>query len=447
MSAPEIEGYKVIENGEIDTTYTEEAQTIVIKYEKEEPIPEDSKIVIKFVDTEGNVLKEDYEEIGKAGDNFHMEAPEIEGYKVVENEIVDTTFGEEVKVIIIKYEKEEPTPVEDATIIVKYEDTKGNVIKEETVVKGKVGEEFKMSAPEIEGYKVVENEEIDTIYKEEAQTIVIKYEKDEPTPVENATITVRYEDTEGNVVKEETVVKGQVGEEFKMTAPEIGGYKVVENEEIDTTFTEEEQVIVVKYEKEEIEKGKITIIYTDEEGNVIREEVKEGEIGDNFHMEAPEIEGYKVIENEVIDTTFSKEEKVIKIVYEKEEKPKEEGKVVIKIVDEEGNEIGEKVVTGEVGEEIEVELPVIEGYEEEEKIKIKIVAGEHTITVEYNKKEEGGDKPNPEKPDDGEEGKGDNQNQGEEENVNTGSINVVMYVVMFVGSAIVLKKKYMSKAR
>ncbi len=104
----EVEGYKIIEIPEnTEGKYEEEEIEIRIKLEKDsevKPIEED-KIIVKFIDKEGNVIKEEYLENGEEGKSFYYKLPEIEGYKIVGEKVIKAKFIKGELVFEAVYEK------------------------------------------------------------------------------------------------------------------------------------------------------------------------------------------------------------------------------------------------------------------------------------------------------------------------------------------------------
>ncbi len=108
VEVKEIEGYKVVEVPEnIEGKYKEEVIEIRIKLEKESEVKpiEDAKIIVKFVDEEGNIIREEYVEIGEEGETFNYKIPEIDGYKIIGEKKIKAKFEKGELVFEIIYEK------------------------------------------------------------------------------------------------------------------------------------------------------------------------------------------------------------------------------------------------------------------------------------------------------------------------------------------------------
>ena len=62
-----------------------------------------AKLIFRFIDQYGKVIQEEYEEDGFVGDESRFRPTEISGYKLVVEEGIDYSFGEEQKIITYRY--------------------------------------------------------------------------------------------------------------------------------------------------------------------------------------------------------------------------------------------------------------------------------------------------------------------------------------------------------
>ena len=230
----EIPGYevsKVPENAQ--GTYTREETKVVYEYKKIS-----GGVKVSYIDKEtGEVLKE-YRIDGLVGDKYKTEKEEIEKYNYVGVEGEERgELEEKEKEVKYYYEKKR------GIVEVIYVDEEGKELYKEEM-EGKVDEEYKVEEKEIENYRIKERpENAQGVYEE--GRIVVKYVMERI----RGTVIVNFVDKEGNKLKDQERVEGYVGEEYDLKAPEIEGYRVVENEEIKVKYIEGEQVINVVYEK------------------------------------------------------------------------------------------------------------------------------------------------------------------------------------------------------
>ena len=200
-------------------------------------------------------------------------------------------------------------------VTVRYIDKEtGEEIADEERITGYVGDTYQTEKKEIEDYNFVEvkGDAIGSLEAEEKE-VIYYYEK------KTGKVEVIYEDREGNVLLKEEMT-GKVKEKYKVEEKEIKNYKIVERPE-QTEGEYKEGTIILKYILEK-KKGRITVNFVDKEGNKLAESITtEGYVEEKYELEAPEIEGYKVIKNGQIKTEYTEEEQIIDVVYEKEEIP------------------------------------------------------------------------------------------------------------------------------
>lgn len=147
----------------------------------------------------------------------------------------------EIAKAIINKEEEKET----GRVIVKYQDVNGEKIHDDTIIAGEVGKDYKVDKNEIDGYELVEvvgNEE--GKYTKEDQVIVYKYKRIK------GRIIIIYEDPNGEKIRDDDVITGEVGKDYKVNRNEIDGYEIIEvigNEE--GKYKVEDQYVRFKYKK------------------------------------------------------------------------------------------------------------------------------------------------------------------------------------------------------
>ena len=170
------------------------------------------------------------------------------------------------------------------------------------------------------------------------------------SPAIECKITVMYQDTEGNQIADSEIYSGIMGSEYNIERKSFEGYefeKVLEGStEEKGTFKEEENWLIYIYKKIEenkpnpapqpepepqpepnpepepapqVEKGKITVKYQDENGNSIKDDVVlEDEVGKEYKTEKIEFEKYEFVEvNGKEEGKFEKEEQIVIYKYNK----------------------------------------------------------------------------------------------------------------------------------
>ena len=320
-------------------TFTEEVQEVTYVYTKDVPTPKEGKVIVHYVDTEGNVLAKIVELSGEVEAAYNTEAKEIPGYGLVTIPDNKTgVFTEKTQEVTYVYSKDEDTPLpglKEGTVIVKYQDEEGNPLAEITTLTDKIETAYITEAKDIEGYTLKERPtNAQGVFTEEEQTVVYIYSQDVkvlPDPIiETGTVIVHYVDTIGNTLSEVETLSGNIEASYETVLKEIPGYTFV-NVIGNTTgaFTTEDQEVTYVYEKieetmspDKETQGTVTVVYEDGSGRLIEPSVvTKGDIGTEYHVTPKEIPGYVLKEtkgNE--DGTYTEENQTVTYVYEREVK-------------------------------------------------------------------------------------------------------------------------------
>ena len=205
-----------------------------------------ANVTVKYVDTKDNAISDEVVKSGNVGDSYTTEQKNIEGYtfKEVQGNVTGT-FTDQAQTVTYVYTKK---PVLGAAITVKYVDTKGNVISDEAIKSGNVGDSYTTEQKNIEGYTFKEVQgNVTGTFTDQAQTVTYVYTK---KPVLGAAVTVKYVDTKGNVISDEAIKSGNVGDSYTTEQKNIEGYTFKEVQGNSTgTFTDQAQTITYVYTK------------------------------------------------------------------------------------------------------------------------------------------------------------------------------------------------------
>ena len=432
----EITGYRFLEVvGQTTGVFEVTSKEVTYYYERIS-----STVTLKYIDEDGNQLDAESKS-GNMGDTYNFTLKEINGYEVVDTPALSGTFSDTDLTLIVKLKKVEE-PVATGTIIVNLLDKNGRKIGESIVKTDEVGQTITINLPEIEGYRIVGDSTITATFVNGELVYDIRYEKIPETVYSN--ITVKFEDENGNQIRPAQTSRAEVGKAFTFAAPQIEGYNIVENANINTTYTEQDQTFTIKYQAiPQIKYGTIVVKFVDENGNEIRgSKTTRDEVGKEFTYDVPEIEGYTINGQTTLTATFTEEEQILTATYTKNQEPEiEYGKIIVKYVDEDGNEIKPaKTYTGEVGKTFTATAPEIDGYElvGNKQLTDTYVTGEKTLTVSYKLVEtpvDPGHKDDPVEPEKPEE------KTAEEKTVDTGDINLYGLLAMALGSVLIIKKE------
>ena len=183
----------------------------------------------------------------------------------------------------------------DANVTAKYVDTDGNVISDNVIQSGNVGDTYTTEQKSIPGYtfKEVQGSASGT-FTDQAQTVTYVYTKD---PVAGGDVTAKYVDTDGNAISDNVIQSGSIGDAYKTEQKSIPGYTFKEVQgSVSGTFTDQPQTVEYVYTKDPVKPvagGDVTVKYVDTDGNVISDNViQSGNVGDAYTTEQKSIPGY-----------------------------------------------------------------------------------------------------------------------------------------------------------
>lgn len=370
ITHPNFDSYEFIRaNGDETGQYKIEDQELEYVYEKFIK----GTVIIQCVDEKGNKIASDKEIGGKAGTPYEISTPTIHGYKYLRTQgQTSGNYKEGTNIVKFIYKLVMP-----CTVTARYVDENGQQLCQDIVYKGKVGNNYKTTQLEINGYDFVKVEgKQDGQFKESPQLVTYVYKKKVVVNDESGKVTSMYVDENGNHIFNNLIYKGKLGNDYKTSQLKIPGYKLKEvvGNERDVYKTEDQEVTYV-YKKlspdemtEEDEKtgGSVVVRYEDEDGNIIKEDIiYDGDKGDEFEINPDDIPDYevdKIIGEEKGD--IDEDVKVITIVYKPTQKEEQASTVIAKYVDTDGNTIlFDNIYNGLVGEKYKTMTEDISGYE------------------------------------------------------------------------------------
>ena len=345
-------------------TVANEDITVIYKYTKKQ-----GTVIVRFVEDGTNkTLKPSIVKTGKVDEEYKTTPIDIEKYDLVKTKLPENAEGtitEEPIIVTYVYTKKQ------GNVVVKYVDEEGNELaKTETITK-KVDEDYTTEAKEIEKYELVKDENGNDKLPEnkngkvteETITVTYVYTK------KQGTVTVRFvEEGTNKILKPSVVMTGKVDEEYKTAPIDIEKYDLVKTklpENANGIITEEPTLVTYVYTKKQ---GNVVVKYIDEEGNELAEsDVITKKVDEDYTTEAKEIEKYELVKDENGDDKLpenangiiTEEPTLVTYVY-----TKKQGNVVVKYVDEEGNELAESdVITKKIDEDYTTEAKEIDDYE------------------------------------------------------------------------------------
>ena len=183
------------------------------------------------------------------------------------------------------------------------------------------GDQYQATPRNVEGYELVvipDNER--GTYQRNTREVVYEYRKIEEE--KHGDVIVKYITEDGEELSRETD-NGLVGETFHFEEKTFEGYEVISRpDSLDGEYIEGtiELVFVLRPVEPEIVEGTIIVKFVDKNGNVLRQQVVSKDlVGEDYYLEAPEIDGYHVVGEDKVRATYVDGELVFEIVYDKDE--------------------------------------------------------------------------------------------------------------------------------
>lgn len=130
-------------------------------------------------------------------------------------------------------------------------------------------------------------------------------------------ITIKYQNEQGETLKDSVVKLGKVSDSLSIEPPYIEGYGYINNIDGNVNFMNEDQEIILIYNK--ITEGVINIRYVTEDGEEIAlSESISGKIGTEYMTNFKEIPGYELLkEPKNKNGIYQEEHTVVTYVYKK----------------------------------------------------------------------------------------------------------------------------------
>ncbi|EAD6942904.1 internalin [Listeria monocytogenes] len=189
-TAKQIDGYTLsAEPTNATGQFTSSAQTVNYIYTKN-PAPEKGVVEIHYVDEDNKQLNPTTEISGTIGDNYTTEPKTIEGYTLTTTPGNATgTFNTGSQTVTYVYTKNIETA---QPITVNYVDANGKTLAPSETLNGTIGDTYKATAKQINGYKLVKlPENQNGTYQESSQTVTFIYTKvtkeSQPRPAKEQT--------------------------------------------------------------------------------------------------------------------------------------------------------------------------------------------------------------------------------------------------------------------
>ncbi len=337
-----INGYEFIESegktsGQMDRYPT----TVTYKYKK------NANLITEHIDANTNEkIVDDVVKTYKEGDNYEALAQNFEGYVLVQSpESTTGVMGREDIIKTFYYKKI------SSGLIVKYVDVLTGELLEQEEYSGNENDVIKLDEKSFKYYVLHSRPEFSEVtLTVEPQEVTYYYIRTSKVPVEGI-------DQDTREVLYTSEVSGIEGDKYNTVPRDIPGYKLVKiPENQNGIFERENQKVTYEYKKIS---GKVIVKYVDKEtGEELDNYEINGLYGESYETENKTFEDYNFVEVTGLEVgTLSEETKEVTYYYEKKI-----GKVVVKYVDKEGNEIIREEIEDKVGTEYNTNEKEIKDY-------------------------------------------------------------------------------------
>ena len=333
-------------------------------------------VITKYTDTTGKEIAERNTTTGVVGKEYTTVAKTIPGYTLTVTPSNSTgNYEEGIREVTYVYTKNNiPEPVIEGAIITKYVNEDGVEISGQNQTTGTVGTDYSTIEKIIPGYtiKTVPTNHIGT-YANGVQTVTYIYSLNGEVPsIIEGTVITKYVDEAGDEISAQNHLTGTVGTNYDTIQKTIPGYtiKTVPNNKTGV-YTDGIQNVVYVYKLNDIPnpiiEGIVVTKYIDETGKEISAQNQTtGTVGTNYDTVQKSISGYtlKTIPDNKTGI-YSDGLTTVTYIYSKviTSGEKIKGTVVVKYVDEAGNEISSRDVSnGEVGTDYTTNKKTIPGY-------------------------------------------------------------------------------------
>lgn len=349
VESPTIEGYSFDKTASDKTTgkFTTKAQTVTLRYNKDEKPVEQGTVTVKYVDAETN--KEIHDSVtlkGNVGTDFSVAVPSVDGYKFnkSESDKLTGTYTAKAQTVTVKFDKD-ATPEEDSKLRPVLEqaikDAKPFVDKDKYQAKYvdvldkaiKAGEKALLDNPAPKSRVKRATTDVDAVFQANIDAIntALKDVKDNPvTPdpeEKSGGVKVFFVDRLGQGISNDYLeATGNVGDTYSFDVNKIpekltyGGrtfylkkdyFESTVKAQLNGTLTKEAKEIYVVYDVEAPtpdpeQEVTIDVNFVDQDGDAVKESVQiKGKKGDKYDLSkyAVDIDGYKLDKSKLPELT------------------------------------------------------------------------------------------------------------------------------------------------
>ncbi|MTD41891.1 hypothetical protein GIX45_25380 [Erwinia sp. CPCC 100877] len=221
-----------------DGYFTDTAQEVIFVYEKAQGAP----VTVRYLDEDGRDLTEPFTLSGKLDDTFTVEPKEFASWQLKTAPANSQGhFTDAPQTVTFIYEKAQGAPV-----TVRYLDEDGRDLTEPLTLSGKLDDTFTVEPKEFASWQLkTAPANSQGHFTDAPQTVTFIYEKAQGAPV-----TVHYLDEFGKNLAEPLILKGKIGEPYKVEVKSLNLWSLKNMpENVQGVFTDQPQHINFTYEQ------------------------------------------------------------------------------------------------------------------------------------------------------------------------------------------------------
>ena len=342
----EIPEYNFVEiKGEPKGKFEKGQKEVIYLYRKNKPVvkpttdegkkddqnedPKENKkygtLIVKYVNIDTNTdIESEINKMEEVGNEYTTSKKHIPGYdfvkvdgeekgKYIEGDIIVTYYYKKKAVSSPSYGSSGSSSVKYGNITVRYlEDGTNKEIAPTEIKSEKIGQNYKISPKNIDGYEYVkvEGKESGT-YTRKTSNITYYYKKkilSSKSEEVYGQVVIKYveENTEKELIPKE-VLEGKIGESYDVSSRNIKGYEYVRVEGKEKgNYTKNKENVTYYYKKKILSSqnqdkyGKVIVKYIDDNTGkeILPKDVLEGKINTSYDISKRDIKGYEYVKVE-----------------------------------------------------------------------------------------------------------------------------------------------------
>lgn len=247
--------------------------------------PKDSSVVVHYSyaggPKDGAAPYKDYLIKGKVADEYNYQAPELVGYQP-DRETISGTFKPTQQDIFVTYK------VEHEDYLIEYRNQDGKIVGQLPQASGEFGDLITVNRDIPKGYHLPVGTSNEVMLNGSKHYIV-------PVTADSLIVELIAQTSDGKDLGIHRQINGFYHQPQTFHAPQINGYDIVGNQDIQINFDLDVHTIKINYEPQE---RHIKVRFIDTQGNDLTEpKLVKGKFNQAYDIKAPSINGYVCVSN------------------------------------------------------------------------------------------------------------------------------------------------------